>query len=37
MQRTVVMITRILLGKEGKGSLKAHMIRVTVGTFTIKS
>ena len=26
-------LVRILLGKEGQGTLKAHMVRGTVGTF----
>lgn len=29
-------IAGILLGKEGQGTLKAHMVRGTVGTFTLK-
>jgi len=35
-RRYVGDLARVLLGKEGQGTLKAHMVRGTVGTFVLK-
>jgi len=35
-RRYVGSLVRVLLGKEGQGSLKAHMVRGTVGSFALK-